>query len=190
MAVGGGDGVNLFALGVGHHVEELGIDVRLALEVENEVQQFGRQFVYHVAEEIGAQVPRGPGEGAQAAGAFRAAKVAGGGGFYGYRNGQAPLHRAPGDAGHVIGCQHLEGVGYPAGGEFGEEIYGIMYHQNGSRFVPKGGLGPVHGIDMPIQSILPKPALLKALKRFLQSEVSQHIVVEDFFMVVHPVLDS
>src|SRR5690606_12850627 len=79
MAVGRRDGVDPARMRMTDHVEESGIDVRLALEVEDEVDQPRMQLVDDLPEEILPEVARRAAEGPQAARAFRAAEVAGGG---------------------------------------------------------------------------------------------------------------
>lgn len=71
------------------------------------------------AEEIGFQVAGLAREGAQARGAFRAAQVAGGGGFYAHRDGQTPLNGPFKPACEVIGNNHLRKIQHPPEAQFG-----------------------------------------------------------------------
>lgn len=45
MAISGGDGVQLLLMGIPHHLQELGMDIGLPLEVEDQVDQVAGQLV-------------------------------------------------------------------------------------------------------------------------------------------------
>lgn len=126
MAVRAGDGVNAPLPCVTHHVEELGVDVRLALEIEDEIEQLSVQFVNRFPEKILLQIARWSGEGPQPAGAFRAAEIAGSGGFQRDGHRHSPLHGLFHDFGELVGNIDFGHVPYSAQCELAEEIAGIV----------------------------------------------------------------
>lgn len=132
VSVGAGDGVYAFAMSIGYHVEKLRMDVGFALEIEDEEHQIRCQLIDGAAEEVLAQVARGSGECAQAAGAFGAAQVAGGGRLDGHGHGSPPLDGSFAQPRQVVGSQQQQGVGQAPPGHFSKEIQAVVQmHERG-----------------------------------------------------------
>lgn len=92
MGIGGCSRVYLFIAGIFHHLQEIGIEVWLALEIKDEVKKFLMNFVNGSFKKIILQHAGGPGKLPKAAGAFGAAEIAAGGWLKGNRHGVAPLN--------------------------------------------------------------------------------------------------
>ncbi len=132
VAVGGGNGVKTLLSCISDHLQKIGIDKGLALEVEDQVDQIPAQFVYGFPEEIGFEVAGFPGKCTKTTRAFRAAEIAGSGGLQGDGHGQPPLNGVSCPSGQVVRCQYLSGIPQTAEGQFGKKIAGIPVVQGQS----------------------------------------------------------
>ena len=83
------------------------------------------------AEEIGFQHTGWPGEGPQTAGAFGAAKVAGGGGFKRNRNGHAPLNGFAQPAAELVTAENQKAVPKAERRQFADQVERIVSVQSG-----------------------------------------------------------
>ena len=110
MCIRGGSRIDTFPRGVSDHIEEGGVEIGFSLEIKNEVQQVFGELIDGIAEKIVAQHPGGPGEGPEAAGAFGAAKITGGGRFEGDGDGVAPLNGFFCPFAQVIAAQYLHTI--------------------------------------------------------------------------------
>ena len=86
-------------MGILDHVQEFRIDIRLTLEIKDQVDQPTVQFIDHLAEKIFLHVAGLPGKRSQATRTFRATQVAGRGGLDGDGHRRAPLYGLAGEPG-------------------------------------------------------------------------------------------
>ena len=126
VAVGGGNGIDAPIGGILDHIQKIGIDVWLALEIEDEVQQLIGNVVHRSGKEVGFQVSCRPGKLAQAAGTLGTPEVTGGGWLKGHRKGLAPHHRALQPTRGVVAGRYFHCVDDAARGQFAEEVEGVF----------------------------------------------------------------
>ena len=102
------------------------MEIRLPLEIKNEIKQFPGKLVKGVPEKILLQHAGRTGERPQSAGAFRTPEVAGGGGFKGQGNRKSPLNGFTCPLAQVIAAQHFSSIPEAAEGELGQDIDAIV----------------------------------------------------------------
>lgn len=110
MGVGGCGRVYLFIAGIFHHLQKIGIQVWLALEIKDEVKKFFMNFIDGSFEKIILQHAGRPGKLPEAAGAFGATQVATGGWFKGNRYRVSPLYRLVKQPAGIKTTEHFNAV--------------------------------------------------------------------------------
>lgn len=110
MGVGRCGSVYFFIVGIFHHFQEIGIQVRLALEIKDEVKKLFMNFINGSFEEIILQHAGRTGKLPQAAGAFGATQVATGGWLKGNGNRITPLNRFVKQPACIKTAEHFNAV--------------------------------------------------------------------------------
>jgi len=88
-------------MGISGHVQELGVQVRFSLEIEQQVYKVGGYLIYQAFVELHAHHARRAGERTQPGGAFRTTQVTKGSRFYAQLDGITPVIISLGDTGAV-----------------------------------------------------------------------------------------
>src|SRR6185312_14914826 len=126
MRIRGGCGIDPLGRSIGYHVEEGRVQIRFALKIKDQVEEFAGQLIDRLPEKAVLQHSCRAGEGAKAAGTLGATQIAGGGRLEGQRYGIAPLNGFFGPLAEIIAAKNLHPVDDAAQGEFGKKIDGIV----------------------------------------------------------------
>lgn len=97
-------------MGIPHHLQKIGVEVRFALEIENEIEQLPVNVVDRLLKEVFLQHTGWTGKLTQTTGTFRAAQIATGSGLKGNRNRIAPLNGLLQHTAQVIAAPHFHRI--------------------------------------------------------------------------------
>ena len=135
-------------MGVPHHIQKFGVDVRLTLKIKIQVKQVAMQIIDRAAEKIFLHIARIAAESAQAAGAFRAAQVAGGSRFYTQCHWQAPLYRPAQEAGEVVRREYQCKIPGTPGSDFADKIETVIPEQrHGAKIIQSTVISRQSSVD-------------------------------------------